>query len=81
MLRISDEKFMELFESGSDEIDSYVNKDVVTIIHPDGRRDTLVKTILQDDVAESVKAHAKNNGISPSVFISTFLSKNLMKAS
>ncbi|GHT40351.1 hypothetical protein AGMMS49965_08480 [Bacteroidia bacterium] len=79
MSKVTSEKFMELFESGSDEIDAYINKDFVTIIHPNGQRDIVVKTVLQDDVAKSVEECAKNDGISPAVFISRFLAKNLPK--
>ncbi|GHV08102.1 hypothetical protein FACS189485_19200 [Spirochaetia bacterium] len=81
MPKITAEKFMELFESGSDEIDAYVNKDFATIIHPDGKREAVVRTILQEDVAKNIKIQAKNDGVSPSAFISNFLSKNLPKAS
>ncbi|GHT01722.1 hypothetical protein AGMMS49525_03270 [Bacteroidia bacterium] len=79
MSKVTSEKFMELFESGSDEIDAYINKDFMTIIHPNGQRDIVVKAILQDDVAKSVEKYAKNNGVSPAVFISRFLEKNLPK--
>lgn len=71
---------MELFESGSDEIDAYINKDFVTIIHPNGQRDIVVRVALQDELAKSVEKYAKNSGISPTVFISRFLAKNLPKA-
>ncbi|GHV90523.1 hypothetical protein AGMMS50268_10260 [Spirochaetia bacterium] len=80
MSKITAEKFMELFESGSDEIDAYVNKDFAAIIHPNGKREAVVRAVLQEDVARNVERQAKHDGISPSVFISNFLSKNLPKA-